>query len=41
VSTVELARRSTIIGKTGSQPGDLMINPDTNLRGHVVLSPLG
>ncbi|MCA2216338.1 NlpC/P60 family protein [Jidongwangia harbinensis] len=37
LSTVELAQRSMMIGKSDLRPGDLMINPDTDLRGHVVL----
>ncbi|NMO57889.1 NlpC/P60 family protein [Actinoplanes sp. TBRC 11911] len=37
MTTVELAQRSTMIGKSQLRPGDLMINPDTDLRGHVVL----
>lgn len=37
LSTVDLAQRSTMIGKSDLRPGDLMINPDTDLRGHVVL----
>jgi hypothetical protein len=34
---VNLAEQSTQISKTDLRPGDLMINPDTDLRGHVVL----
>ena len=37
LTTVEFARRSTGIAKAELRPGDLMINPDTDLRGHVVL----
>jgi hypothetical protein len=37
LDTIELAQRSKLIGKAGLRPGDLMINPDSDLRGHVVL----
>jgi hypothetical protein len=37
LDTITLAARSTVIGKADLQPGDLMINPDSDLRGHVVL----
>lgn len=37
LTTVDLADRSTHISKAQLRPGDLMINPDTGLRGHVVL----
>jgi hypothetical protein len=37
LTTVDLADRSTQISKAQLRPGDLMINPATDLRGHVVL----
>jgi hypothetical protein len=37
IDTITLAARSTIIGKADLRPGDLMINPGSDLRGHVVL----
>lgn len=37
LNTIQLAQRSTVIAKTELKPGDLMIKPDTNLNGHVVL----
>lgn len=37
LTTITLAARSTVIGKADLRPGDLMINPDSDLRGHVVL----
>lgn len=37
IDTITLAARSTIISKADLRPGDLMINPDSDLRGHVVL----
>ena len=36
-SLTDLAQHSTAIGKGDLQPADLMINPDTGSRGHVVL----
>jgi hypothetical protein len=37
LNTAGLAARSTVIGKADLQPGDLLINPAPDLRGHVVL----
>lgn len=37
LNTIQLAQRLTVIAKTELKPGDLMIKPDTNLNGHVVL----
>ena len=37
LNTIDLAGHSTIIARSDLRPGDLMINPDTDLRGHVVL----
>ena len=37
LTTVDLAARSTVLTKSDLQPGDLMINPAFNLKGHVVL----
>ncbi|GAA2470800.1 NlpC/P60 family protein [Winogradskya humida] len=37
LTTVDLAEQSARIAKAELRPGDLMINPDTDLRGHVVL----
>ncbi|MEV4643070.1 hypothetical protein AB0J80_37600 [Actinoplanes sp. NPDC049548] len=37
LSTVDLARRSSVIGKDELRPADMMFNPDTDLRGLVVL----
>ncbi|XVU24285.1 NlpC/P60 family protein [Actinoplanes sp. CA-054009] len=37
MNTIQFAQHSTVIAKTELKPGDLMIKPDTNLNGHVVL----
>lgn len=37
LTTIDLARRSMVISAADLRPGDLLINPDTDLRGHVVL----